>query len=250
MPALTKVTSFWSVTQSLLVLYQATIPQFEEDTYGFHLTSIAWISVQLCWHKKCYELFKVYMIRIYVYDVEIHSWIVAGWAGRWIKTFLWRLGIDMHGWKLLVRDNHNKVTKTISTLCRFCTVVTSLSRFCSLISTLERQFLVFLINVGHCKYIYSLLIHRIEHLSRHWQTTIKHNPSPNKYSTGVVISWAVQWYSQESPSRNVRSSGRFLSLRAVKRSNNNSRHQVLQFCVSGHSPTSLVLRLLSRLLTS
>ena len=29
--------TFWSVTQSLLVRYQATIPPVEEDTEGFHM---------------------------------------------------------------------------------------------------------------------------------------------------------------------------------------------------------------------
>ena len=32
--------TFWSVTQSLLVRYQATIQAFEKDTLAFHMTPI------------------------------------------------------------------------------------------------------------------------------------------------------------------------------------------------------------------
>ena len=32
--------TFWSVTQSLLVIYQATIQAFKEDTLAFHMTPI------------------------------------------------------------------------------------------------------------------------------------------------------------------------------------------------------------------
>ena len=32
--------TFWSVIQSLLVRYQATIQAFEEDIYAFHMTPI------------------------------------------------------------------------------------------------------------------------------------------------------------------------------------------------------------------
>ena len=48
--------TFWSATQSLLVGYQLNIPPFKEDTWGFYMIPIAWVSVQLILHKKCHEL--------------------------------------------------------------------------------------------------------------------------------------------------------------------------------------------------